>query len=381
MPAVNFGSYDYVPVLGTSEVERIAYEQLLADTRAGIMPLFELTRHRGAESLEASVALVQETIDAPFLLDLDKRYAPPPYQAQSPSNPTAERLRVERETKENDAYNAYLNGLLSPANGFENWRNMCARFTNAIPVLQYTNFSQSISILRQASLLAQDGNNICIRIGSAQSENLVSLAIQILATLPSSNQLLIIFDCGQGRRGVQEKIDWVSICLNQLLSGLEPDQISGLSIVCMSNSYPPMNHDGLRVVENYDRQIWRGAYEQFPFHFGDYAASSRTQNLSAFLPRNFRATVVHSLDNHWLVHRHENSDDPQGWVEGSEVIKGNEYFDPIDSWTDQAILAAAAGNLAGMDTPRRWHAARIAGHIDRQFRYQPPSDDFEELFG
>lgn len=159
--------------------------------------------------------IIAATISAPFLLDLDKRYAPPPYQAQNPTNPVTEQQRVARETQENEAYNSYLRELLYPANGFENWRNLCATFENAVPVLQYTNVgSQATAIIRQASLLAQGGNSIAIRIGQAQDENLIALAIQILAILPSSGQLMIIFDCGQGRRGVQDKIDWVLHCLD-----------------------------------------------------------------------------------------------------------------------------------------------------------------------
>jgi hypothetical protein len=382
MPIVPFGSYDYVPVLGTTEVERLAYGNLRSETRAGILPLFELTRHRSAETLDTSVVLVQEAVDAPFLLDLDKRYAPPPYQSSHPANPAVEQQRVVRETAENDAYNAYLNGLLSPANGFENWRSMCARFENAVPVLQCTNIaSQANAVLRQAALLSQGGNSICIRIGQTNFEALIAVAIQILATLPSSGQMLVIFDCGQGRRGIGDKVDWVVHCLNLLLSGLESDQVTGISIVCMSNSYPQMNHDGLRVVENYDRQIWLEAYQHFPFHFGDYAASSRSANLSAFLPRSFRATVVHTSNDYWIVHRHQNADDPQGWIEGSAVVMGHDQFEPIDSWTDGVIAAAAEGDVAGMDSPRPWHAARVAGHIDRQFRYSPPSEGFEDLLG
>lgn len=382
MTTVTFGNYEYVPVLASTEVERLAYEHLRDDTRAGILPLFELTRHRGAESLQGSIELVQDTVELPFLLDVDKRYAPPPYQATNPSNPAAEQLRVARETQENDTYNSYLASLLSPNNGFGNWRNVCGMFPNAVPVLQFTNpINQENAILRQAALLSLRGNSIALRIGQVQHETLLTVATRILATLPLSGQLLLIFDCGQGRRGAAEKALWVLDCLASISSRLEPEQTMGLSVVCMSNSYPQMNHNGLRVVPNCDRQIWGSAYEQFPFLFGDYAASPRALSLSAFLPRTFRATVVHSQNDQWLVHRHENSDDPQGWVIGSEVILGHHAFDPIDSWTDNAIQNAAGGDLAGMNTPRPWHAARIAGHIDRQFRYQPNYDDFDDLLG
>ncbi len=382
MPAVSFGDFEYVPVISTGEVERIAYNQLRPDTRAGILPVFELSRYRGAENLNESIAMVGDIVQNAFLLDLDKRYAPAPYQSQNPANPAAEQQRVERETQENDAYNSFLQTLLSPNNGFQNWRQVCAGFDNAVPVLQYTNPQiQANSIIRQASLLSQGGNSIAIRIGQVHTDSLIVLASQILAALPSSGQLLIIFDCGQGRRGVAEKAEWILASLNTLMAALEPEQIVGLSVVCMSNSYPQMTHDGLRIVDNCDREIWRQVFSEFPFHFGDYAATTRTASLSAFMPRTFRATVVHSLDEQWLVHRHENSDDPDGWVVGSQVIVGNDIFDPTDSWTDQSIQQVALGNLGDMNVPRRWHASKIAGHIDRQFRYQPPYDEFEDLLG
>jgi hypothetical protein len=380
MPLVTFGNYEYIPVLASTEVERLAYGHLRPDTRAGILPLFELTRHRSAETLQSSIELVQSTVDLPFLLDLDKRYAPPPYQSANPTNPAAEQLRITRETQENDAYNAYLSSLLAPNNGFERWRHICAMFPNAVPVIQFTDpAAQQNAILRQAALLGHGGNSVALRMGRIQHEELLTIATRILATFPESGQLLLILDCGQGRRGVAEKTQWVLDCLASISAKIEPEQMMGLSIVCMSNSYPQMNHTGLRAVPNCDRQIWEAAYEQFPFHFGDYAASPRLPNLSAFLPRKFRATVVHSRNDQWLVHRHENSDDPQGWIVGSQVITNDAAFAAIDSWSDNGIIAAAGGNIAGMDTPRPWHASRIAGHIDRQFSYQPDYDDFDDL--
>lgn len=382
MPSIQFGNYEYVPVLGSTEVDRLAYNRLRPDTRAGIFPIFELTRHRGAETLQASIQLVRQTIELPFLLDLDKRYAPPPYQAANSSNPLAERQRIERETQENDAYNAYLASLLTPNNGFERWRAICREFPNAVPVLQFSDVAtQENAILRQAALLSWNGDSIALRIGRAHDSELIKIAVRILAMLPLSSQLLLIFDCGQGRRGVAEKAQWVLDCLASVSSRLEPNQATGLSVVCMSNSYPQMNHNGLRVVSNCDREIWQAVYEQFPCHFGDYAASPRSPNLSAFLPRNFRATVVHSQNDQWLVHRHENSDDPQGWIVGSQVITANDEFDPISSWTDHSIETAARGDISGMEKSRPWHAARIAGHIDRQFRYQPNYDDIDDLLG
>src|SRR4051812_39124065 len=122
MVMLNFPNFSYFPVLSSGDVERIAYEHLADETRAGILPIFELARIRSSESFHPSCHLLQEFIRLPIILDLDKRVAPPPYRAANPSNPVAEQSRIERETAENDAFNNALNSLLTPANGFENWR-------------------------------------------------------------------------------------------------------------------------------------------------------------------------------------------------------------------------------------------------------------------
>lgn len=376
MTVVSFSSFNYVPVLATTEVERIAYERLRDSTRDAILPLFELTRHRSAIDFEESCHLLQDFVTNQFILDLDKRVAPPPYQAQNPSNPVAEQQRVARETQENDAFNTYLSALLSPANGFQRWRELASCFPNAVPVLQYTNpAAQANAIIRQASLLSQGGNSIALRIFSSQSEVVCQIATQIIAMLPASSQIIIIFDCGQGRRGASEKAAWVQDSLQKIIAGLEIEQAAALSAVCMSNSYPQPNHEGIRIVENFDRTIWTEASESFPFIFGDYAASHKASALSSFLPRTYRATVVHSLDQAWVVHRHQNSDDPMGWAEGSAAIIASGEFSPMESWTDESIHAVAGGVLGEMSTPRPWHAARISGHIERQFAYQPEFED------
>jgi len=376
MPAMNFASVRYVPVLAASEVERIAYSNLAPATRDAILPIFELSRHRAGIDFSDSLLMLQQALASPFLLDVDKRVAPPPYQAANPSNPAAEAERVARETAENDAFNSYLNGLLAPADGFSAWRSLVGELENAIPVLQYTNpGSQANAIIRQAALLNQAGNSIAIRILQGQSDLLCNLAAQIFAILPTSNQLLLIFDCGQGRRGMPEKAEWVRNCIQSITANIEVDQIAGISAVCMSNSYPQLQHSGLRIVDSCDREIWAEASEAFPFIFGDYAASHRTSSLSSFLPRSYRATVVHSQDHRWVTHRHENADDPTGWQVGAAAIAGSGAFDPIDSWTDNSIQQAAANTAHGMDTPRPWHAARVAGHIERQANYAVMVDE------
>lgn len=375
MPLVNFAEHSYVPVLAGDEVSQIAFEQLSVECKNRILPLFELTRHRTAADFTPSVELVAGLQAPQFLVDLDKRVAPAPYQSRNPSDPIAEAARVQRETVENNAFNVTLSALLDPADGFRNWRAIVGELPESVPILQYTNPGpQANAIMRQAALLLNSHERIAIRIQRNQSELVANLAVQILAIAPSSAQVLLILDCGQARRNYLERAEWAADTIALITNELDRQQIANLEAVCMSNSYPQPNHDGLRIADNYDREVWVEACDEFPFLFGDYAASHKVSSLSAFKPRSFRATVVHTVDERWLIHRDDNSDDPEGWTRGCEVIAASDSFDPIDSRTDERIAEVAQHGLDIGERPRDWHALRVSGHIERQSRIVDPED-------
>lgn len=363
-------NFSYVPVLSLAESEQIAYQHLRAETLERILPTFELARHRDEANLDFSLDLLRSSLsERPFLLDIDKRRAPPPYVANNPSDPEADAARVARQKAAVEHYNVELSRLLRPDDGFEAWRELVSEFDNAIPILQYTNAnSQELSIMRQAALLAQDGRQIGIRIRPAQHEKVCEIVARILAILPDDSQAILIFDAGTGRRNVGEKIDFVTGATDILLSGLDPNQAVTFRTVCMSSSFNSPSHDGLRFVENYDWDVWRAAAPTFPFAFGDYGGSPH-RALSSFVPRNFRPTVIHAIDEGWVIFRHENLDDPNGWITGSEVVTGDAGFNPIGSWADDSILQAAGGDLSDIDRPKHWHAIRINGHIERQAQF------------
>lgn len=375
MANVEFGEHSYVPVLAGDEVSQIAFERLTDECKSAILPLFEICRHRGATDFAPSVELVL-SIEAPqFLLDIDKRVAPAPYQSRNPTDPAAEAARIERETAENNASNASLSLLLDPSDGFQNWRRTCDELPDAVPVLQFTNpASQTNAIMRQAALLLRSHERIALRIQRSQSELIANLAVQILAIAPSSAQVLIILDCGQARRNYLERAEWASETISLITNELDRQQIADLQAVCMSNSYPQPNHDGLRIADNLDREVWVEACNEFPFSFGDYAGSHRLASLSAFVPRSYRATVVHTTDEQWLIHRDDNSADPEGWRRGCEAIRASENFDPIDSWADERIVDVSTNGIGADERARAWHALRVSGHIERQSRIDIPED-------
>jgi hypothetical protein len=372
MPAIDFSQFSYFPALLAGDVEKQAFDELSKLSLGVTLPIFELTRYRFEGDFGHSTELLQGIPnDRPYLLDLDKRVAPPPYQSQMPSDPAADALRIKQQTATQLQFNTELSNLLRSTNGFENWRNLAASFPEAVPVLQFTNpASQQLNIIRQASLLAQGGRSIAIRIRGYMSEITCSIAAQILSVLPSSSQLLLVFDAGQGRKDPEARGKWIADSLDSILSQVDIQQHAGLVAVAMSNSFNAPNHNGMREVTNRDWEVWNSASETFSFRFGDYGGSPRTNDLSSFVPRSYRATVVYTDDEIWLINRHENADDPAGWVLGSQIISKHEQYAPIECWANDIIREVAEKSALGEHTtPRTWHAVRVNGHMERQAKY------------
>lgn len=376
MSAIDFNQFSYFPALLAGDVEKHAFDELSDSSLDVTLPIFELTRYRYEGDFGHSIKLLQGIPkERPYLLDLDKRVAPRPYQSSAPSDPAAEALRISEQTASQMQFNAELDNLLRPTNGFENWRNLTADFPEAVPVLQFTNpAAQQLNIIRQASLLSQGGRSIAMRIRGYMSEITCNIAAQILSMLASSSQLLLIFDAGQGRRDLEARGQWIAHSLDSILSQVDIQQQAGLVAVAMSNSFNPPTHNGMREVTNRDWEVWSGAAETFSFRFGDYGGSPRTNDISSFVPRSFRATVVYADDEIWLINRHENAGDPAGWVLGSQAITNHianqDEYSPIECWANGIISQVAkTGELGPSTTSRIWHAVRVNGHMERQAKY------------
>jgi hypothetical protein len=137
----------------------------------------------------------------------------------------------------------------------------------------------------------------------------------------------------------------------------------------MSNSFTLPASKGKRYIENYDREIWRRVTVGSTLAFGDYAATER-RPYSSYRLWDWLPTITHSLPEGWLIFRHSNRNDPAGWLVGCKNIKADFRFLPIKSWCDEVIADTAVSQKAVLDRQSLWHAARINGHIERQFRYR-----------
>lgn len=368
MATIEFSQFCYYPCLQCSEPEQIAYRELSDQDKYAILPIVELSQIKNESSFEETTEAVLGMLGSrPFILDLSKDRAPPAYvPKQNPDHDKVKKLQAAQ-----DKYNESVVSLLASTDGFSAWRAYAGKFQNAIPVLQFTDVAtQSKNILRQAAQFWKAGvEKMAIRVNQESSEEIFSIIGQIIAVLDSADQLLLIVDCGQGRQQIAERAEFAKKAAARILEGLDASQVLNLSAVCLNDSYTTPS-DGTKIYESYSRELWREASTGFPFLFGDYAGHRRLKKSSTFMPGDWKAQVIYALPEAWIIYRHPNAQDAQGWVVGSKAIMNDANFDDgLNCWGSHLVKAAAEGKLDPFSSARYWHGAKINMHIHRQIRY------------
>jgi hypothetical protein len=368
MTAIDFNQFQYYPCLQCTDAEQIGYRELHADDKDIIIPIVELSQIKNEASFAETIIVVHNVYGTrPFILDLSKDRAPQAYTPKQ--NPDYAKIKKMQEAQ--DAYNIALLSLLNPNDGFSAWRQCASEFPNAIPVLQFTDpVTQSKSIVRQAAQFCKSGREkIAIRINSETSDEIFPIIGHILAILDSADQLLLIIDCGQVRQKIADRAEFAKKAVARITEELDPSQVLNLTAVCLHDSFttPP---DGATIYESHSREVWREASTSFPFLYGDYAGYRRRKNTSTYMPGDWKAQVAYALPEAWIIYKHPNSQDANGWIVGSKAIVENDAFDDaLECWGSNLIKAAAAGDLGSYSSARYWHAAKINMHIQRQIQY------------
>lgn len=364
MTTIEFSQFQYYPCLQCSEPEQIGYRELSAEDKDAVLPIVELSQIKNESSLDETLEVAISLLGTrPFILDLSKDRAPPAYIAKQ--NP--DQAKINKLQASQDAYNDALLSLLTPTDGFSAWRECVSKFPTAIPVLQFTDpATQSKNILRQAAQFWKSGfEKMAIRVNPETSDEIFSTLGQIIAFLDSADQLLLIVDCGQGRQQIAERAEFAKKAVARVREELDASQLLNLSALCLHDSYtsPPQ---GARFYESYSRELWREASAGFPFLFGDYAGHRRLKKSSTYMPGEWKAQVAYALPEGWIIYRHPNAQDSQGWIAGSKAIVSSDDFDDgLDCWGSDLVKAAAEGNLDPYGSARYWHGAKINMHIHR----------------
>lgn len=369
MGSVNFSQFYYFPCLQCTEAEQIGYRELSDEDKDAILPIFEMYQVKYEAPFDDTVDAIASLLkDRPFIIDLSKDRAPPAFVPHK--NP--DMAKINKLQAGQDTYNKALTSLLATGDGFANWRSLAAKFPNAIPVLQFTDpDTQSKAILRQAAQFLKDGfEQISIRLTQETSEAIYPVIGQIAAILDSAAQLLLILDCGQGRQRIAERAEFAKTAAARVLEELGPAQAVYLSIVCVNDSYTSPQDGTPKLYESSSWELWRQASETFPFLYGDYAAHYRMKKTNTFMPGEWRAQVVYPLDEKWLVYRHPNAQDANGWIEGSKAILADANYDGLSNcWGSELVKHAANGEIDGVSSARFWHGAKINMHLHRQIQY------------
>lgn len=378
MPTVNFTDYTYYPVLQSTHAEHVAFNELAPNVKSELVPIFELSRRNKASDLTASVEATRQTTgEDPFILDLCHDAAPTPILPRDPARARAAQAQYQRDLAAQQAYNAELQRLLDPVDGFSAWRALTATYPNAIPVLQYTDIAtQGRAILRQASALSQGGSSLAIKVKMSASAGAAALVSNILAVLGDPQRLLIIFDCGAARRRPVNAVDEVNQFTADLIRHVELAEAAALNIAFVSSSLTPRNHEGLYEVANLDIPLWLDARQFHRYAFGDYGATIR--RAGSFAPPDWRAQPIYPLDQSWLWYRHHVSNDPRGWIDGCGEIQAHAEYNPVPQcWGSDLIARAAAGEIDNIDSSWHWNAAKTNIHITRMVRQIPNLMDDE----
>lgn len=369
MSRIDFSQFYYFPCLQCSDAEQIGYSELSDDDKDSILPVIELSQTRYETSFDDTLsAAVSMVGDKPFMLDLSKDRAPPAFVPKK--NPEA--AKIEKLQAAQDAYNKVLAGLLNPDNGFGNWRELASSFPNCVPVLQFSDpEKQAKDILRQAAQFSKSGfEHIAIRITQESKEDIFPVCGQIGAILDSAAQIFFIIDCGQGRQRVAERAEFAKKAIARIMEEMGPSQSMDVSAVCVSDGYTTPPEGAPKLYESPSWQLWAQASETFPFLFGDYGAHYRHKKANTFIPPDWRAQVIYPLQEAWLVYKHPDAQDTQGWIEGAKAILANEKYDGANAcWGSEIVDRAAKGDIAGVSSARFWHGAKINMHIHRQIRY------------
>lgn len=371
MTPVNFQQYLYYPALQCGFSEHLAYQKLSNEDKDAILPIFELSQRGFDADLNTGISVIKESAgDRPFLLDLCKDAAPAPFISKTKEPSKEDEERIAKQRKAQKAYNGILANLLKSDDGFANWRELAGKFPSGIPVLQFRDAAvEQFAILRQGALFLKSLSNIAIRVTEESGPAAAAAIIQLIAILDEGDELLVILDCGQGRQRKSEREEFAQKTASDILAGIDIQQASQVSFACLSNTFTNPNKTGLYDYPGFEWEIWEEASQHNPMLFGDYGATHRLKRSNTYMPSDWIASVVYPQDEGWVVYRHENARDADGWIKGAKEVVAHEPHQALDAWGYEMLANAAKGRIEGVDSARFWHAAKINMHIHRQIGY------------
>lgn len=380
MTQANFSEYLYYPEISPTWSEKIAFSNLKDEDKNRVLLTYLLGQvDNSSANLEPAISGMLECAqERPFVVDLLKHPAPNPYEPKSGLGEPKARERYDREAAIKESYDATLNTLLDPTNGFAAWRRLVDRWDNAIPVLQFTKPQQQArSILRQAAKFVADERHIAVRLNRTDANDLIPIISNIFALIDRPSHMLFILDMGQARSQLAERESFIINTMSQIMSLVGERDRSELRFVCTGGSFTNGTREGLDSRDIHERQIWDNLAESGNIRYGDYGSMLRRISDTTYIPSEWKAAVALPTRTSWWCWRSTDSRNAGEWEVGAKVIAGGEDFHRTpECWGKSLIQRGVDGDTADIQSSKHWIAARINIHLKQQIDY---SEDIENL--
>jgi len=332
-------SYNYFPILKTTDAELQAYAELPLRVQERILPIFELTRSRRSKNNPDAdswlrVESIEESLDGrPFILDLT-------------TEPTLQNTQID----------AMLNNA---KNGYSAWvtlvRKIAAKGMDVVPVIHY-NPDELTEVRAEIRELKKISPTLAFRVGTA--DDVAGYTAEIAKSIDTENLVLII-DASYIKPDDENPFPTA-------LDSIDTDDFKG--VICAASSFPSSvaNHGDQHGVFPIAEIAASEAHMSDPnvFH-GDYGSIHPIRyegRWGGWVPR---IDFTSGSEFHYYRYRREQG----GYTKAAQKVVADKSYKPITEfavWGDEEISTAAAGQPSGR-SPAHWISVRANLYMAQQY--------------
>ena len=387
----------YVPAFSTRDNELRAYIKTDTLTKDHMLPLVTLRRDLESEAFEGPLAeLLMAANGRPLLLDFDpvprldkteeerKRHrdnkeARRLREGKPLRTPTKKQLEAYKRSRDaasiaRDAYNARVARLLSPTDGYSDWREFSLAAPNVIPVANLGNLTEA---RKQVEAIGAAKRMVAFRVDLKSVETLDSM-IHAAEAL-SQEGGVAVFDAGYVRNDPFSAVQKISDALERARTKISRSKFDALAVVCMASSFPssladmssPLRIIEIDIISEVRKRGWSVTY-------GDHSSIQHREGnkpVRGWIPH---VEVVH--DGGWHYRRGEKNKEGKDY---SKLAKGlvsdtSIWSGKANCWGSDMIERASKNILFDSDGktitfPGPWITIRVNQHLTKQALLHRPS--------
>ncbi|TGK79249.1 hypothetical protein EHQ23_19535 [Leptospira bourretii] len=343
----------YFPIIKTTDAELKGYFFLDSFVKKGLIPVFELTRSRRSKNnsngdVEIKMKKIFDLCEGrKFILDV---------------------------TTENTLSNSQTTAFLDNANGFINWTDFIKKHQDGsiIPCVHYMPGEEK-DIETQLKNLESISDVTACRFGFSDDEGFnadeVENAVKFLLG-KRIKPIYIIVDSGFVHL---KTLDLQKNKILELAKKLNPILGKNDVVFFPSSSFPKSVMDsgygkanaesgGFKIGEVEIFKELKKISKKIPYSDFGSIHPKRYEDFGKWTPR-----IDYPVDNEFFFYRYKL--EAGGYVTAAKAIVKDKFYNPIkkiQTWGDEEVIAAAAGNPNGK-SPSHWIAVRMNLHITRQF--------------